>query len=57
MLEEISAEIQLIFVIIVIAILFVLVLWNNKRNRKKRFDREQRNFRKNIHEKRKNRKR
>jgi FtsZ-interacting cell division protein ZipA len=51
MLEHISAENQLILVVIAIAILFVLVLWNNKRNQKKRYEREQRNFRKTFYNK------
>lgn len=51
MLEQISAENQFILLVIGIGILFVLVLTNNKRNRKKRFEREQRNFRKNFYSK------
>lgn len=53
MLNQLSAENQLILVVIGIAILFVLVLLNNKRNAKKRFEREQRNFRKNFYSKKK----
>jgi hypothetical protein len=51
MFDQLSAENQLILVVIGIAILFVLVLLNNKRNAKKRFEREQRNFRKNFYSK------
>ncbi len=55
-LNSFSEETQLILVIIAIAVLFVLVLLNNKRNKKLRYDREKRNFNKNYYKKRKNHK-
>jgi len=51
MFEELSPEMQFIVVIVGLALLFLLVLWNNKRNTNKRFDRDKRNFRKNFYEK------
>ena len=54
MLEQFSTDMQFIIVIIAIAILFFLVLFNNKRNRQKRYDRKNRNFRRNFYEKKKN---
>lgn len=51
MLEELSPEMQFVLVIVGLAILFLLVLWNNKRNKSKRFNRDKRNFRKNFYEK------
>jgi len=52
-LNALSEETQLILLIIAIAILFLLVLFNNKRNKKLRYDREKRNFNKNYYKKRK----
>ncbi|WP_192901725.1 hypothetical protein [Psychroflexus aestuariivivens] len=51
MLEELSPEMQFILIIVGLAVLFLLVFWNNKRNKSKRFDRDKRNFRKNFYEK------
>ncbi|MFC5046428.1 hypothetical protein HN014_13810 [Aquimarina sp. TRL1] len=48
MLASLSEETQLVLAIIGIAILFGIVLWNTKRNRKKLYHREQRNFKKNY---------
>ncbi len=48
MLDALSEEIQLIILIIIIAVLFFLVSWNNKRNKNKLYHRDQRNFRKNY---------
>lgn len=51
-LKHLSEETQLILLIIAIAILFILVLFNNKRNTKIRYDRDKRNFNKNYYKKR-----
>jgi hypothetical protein len=51
-LKHLSEETQLIILIIAIALLFILVLFNNKRNTKLRYDREKRNFNKNYYKKR-----
>jgi hypothetical protein len=51
-LKNLSEETQLIILIIAIALLFILVLFNNKRNTKLRYDREKRNFNKNYYKKR-----
>ncbi|MFN2261441.1 MAG: hypothetical protein ABR595_05200 [Psychroflexus sp.] len=56
MLEKLSPEMQFILVIVGLAILFLLVLLNNKRNKKKRFDRDKRNFRRNFYDKKQNQK-
>ena len=53
LLNSLSEETQLLLVIIAIALLFVLVLLNNKRNKKLRYDRDKRNFNKNYYSKRK----
>ncbi len=50
-LNNLSEETQLIFLIIAIALLFVLVLFNNKRNKKLRYDRDKRFFNKNYYKK------
>lgn len=50
-LAELSNDIQVILLIVGIALLFGIVLWNNKRNQHKRYNRDKRNFRKNYHEK------
>ena len=51
-LNSLSEETQLILLIVAIAVLFVLVLFNNKRNKKLRYDRDKRNFNKNYYKKR-----
>lgn len=56
MLEQFSPDTQFIFVIIIIAILFLLVFLNNKRNKQKRYDRKNRDFRRNFYEKKQNKK-
>lgn len=56
MLEQFSPDIQFILVIVGIAVLFLLVLFNNKRNKRKRYDRKHRNFRQNFYEKKQNQK-
>ena len=53
MFSSISEETQLILSIIGIAILFVLVMWNSKRNNRKLYGRNKRDFRKNYFEKKK----
>ncbi len=50
-LKSLSEETQLILLIVAIAILFGLVLLNNKRNNKLRYDREKRKFNKNYYKK------
>ena len=52
-LKNLSEETQLIFLVVVIAVLFVLVLLNNKRNKKLRYDRDKRHFTKNYFKKKK----
>lgn len=42
---------KLILIFIVLAILFLMVVWNMKNNRKKFYDRESRDFRRNLQEK------
>lgn len=54
MVSDISIEGQVLFLILLIALLFSLVIVNNKRNKKKQYERESRNFRKNFYSKRKN---
>ncbi|MCH8534037.1 MAG: hypothetical protein LAT51_03115 [Flavobacteriaceae bacterium] len=54
MLENISEEYQIIGVVVVLAILFLLVVWNHRRNTKKQYNRDKRNFRKNYFKKKKN---
>lgn len=54
MLENISAENQLIGIVIFLAIMFLLVVLNHRRNTKKQYDRNKRNFRKNYFKKKNN---
>ncbi|WP_158250413.1 hypothetical protein [Aquimarina sp. I32.4] len=51
MLNSLSQETQLILMVIAIGILFALVTWNTKRNKKKLYNRDERNFRKNYSKK------
>lgn len=51
MFNALSEETQLTLVIIGIALLFIIVIWNSKRNKKKLYSRDQRNFRKNYQKK------
>lgn len=51
MFDTISEETQLILTVIVIAVLFVLVTWNTKRNKNKLYNRNERNYRKNYFKK------
>ncbi len=53
MFDSLSEEIQLILMVIGIAILFVAVSWNTKRNKRRFYDRNKRNFRKNYMDKKK----
>lgn len=53
MLDNLSGQTQFILTIIVIAVLFVLVSANNKRNRNKRNNRTKGDFRQRIEERRK----
>lgn len=53
MFDSLSEETQLILVIIGIAILFAVVMFNTKRNKRKLYDRENRDFRKNYFKKKK----
>ncbi len=48
MFDSLSEEIQLLLLIIGIAILFIIVLWNSGRNKKKLYHRKNRDFRKNY---------
>lgn len=50
-LKNLSEETQLVLLIIAIAILFILVILNNKRNKKLRYDRDKRHFNKNYYKK------
>lgn len=50
-LKNLSEETQLVLLIIAIAILFILVILNNKRNKKLRYDREKRHFNRNYYKK------
>lgn len=54
--ESLTADLQLIFLIVGIAILFLVVYWNNKRNQHKRYNRTKRNFRQNVEVKKKSKK-
>lgn len=56
MFDFLSEETQLILLVIAIAILFIVVMWNTKRNKQKLYNREQRQFRKNYLKKKKKRK-
>ncbi len=53
LLESLSADLQLVLLIVGIALLFGLVFINNKRNQNKRYHRSKRNFRQNFEEKKK----
>ncbi len=53
MFDSLSEETQLILMVIGIAILFIAVSWNTKRNKRSLYDRGKRNFRKNYMEKKK----
>lgn len=53
LLESLSADFQLVILIVGIAILFLVVFWNNKRNQHKRYNRTKRNFRQNVEVKKK----
>ncbi len=53
MLDSFSEETQLILVVIGIAILFAIVMWNSGRNKKKLYHRVNRDFRNNYLKKRK----
>ncbi len=48
MFDSLSEETQLILMVIGIAILFVLVSWNTKRNKNKLYGRGKRNFKNNY---------
>lgn len=51
MLENLSEETQLIIAIIGIAVLCLIVFANNRHNKRKQYQRKNRNFQKNYHEK------
>lgn len=53
MFDSLSEENQIILAIIGIAILFAIVMWNSKRNKKKLYNRDGRDFRKNYFKKKK----
>ncbi|WP_378177029.1 hypothetical protein [Aquimarina sp. SS2-1] len=53
MFDSLSEETQLILVVIAIALLFFAVRWNSGRNKKKLYDRDKRDFRKNYYNKKK----
>ncbi|MEW7280072.1 hypothetical protein ABW636_15870 [Aquimarina sp. 2201CG1-2-11] len=48
-----SEQTQLILTVLAIAVLFVIVSWNTKRNKNKLYNRDKRNFRKNYEKKKK----
>lgn len=54
MLENISAENQIIAIVVFLALMFLLVVLNHRRNIKKQYNRDQRKFRKNYYKKREN---
>ncbi|MEB3344530.1 hypothetical protein U6A24_03605 [Aquimarina gracilis] len=54
MFDSLSEETQVILIIIGIAILFLAVSFNTKRNKRRLYDRDKRNFRKNYMNKKKN---
>ncbi len=56
MLDSLSPLMQLVFVIILIAVLCLVVFANNRRNNKKRYNLKNRNFQKDYYEKRKEKK-
>ncbi len=53
MFDSLSEETQIILMIVGIAVLFIAVSWNTKRNKRRLYDRGKRNFRKNYMEKKK----
>jgi len=53
MFDALSEETQLVIVVIGIALLFVIVRWNSARNKKKLYNRDTRDFRKNYFNKKK----
>jgi len=53
MFDALSEETQLVLVVIGIALLFVIVRWNSGRNKKKLYNRDTRDFRKNYFKKKK----
>ncbi|WP_199729941.1 hypothetical protein [Aquimarina sp. AD10] len=53
MFDSLSEEIQLILMVVGIAILFIAVSWNTKRNKNKLYGRKKRNFKKNYFDKKK----
>ncbi|MAQ75473.1 MAG: hypothetical protein CL613_03970 [Aquimarina sp.] len=55
MFDSLSEETQLIIMVVGLAALFALVMWNTKRNKEKFYGRRKRDFRRNFKEKRKNR--
>ncbi|MGB2087278.1 MAG: hypothetical protein ACPHVL_01445 [Psychroflexus salarius] len=56
MFSELSPEMQMIAVIIGLAVLFILVMLNHKRNQQKRQSRKDKAFGKSVSERRKNKK-
>tara|TARA_R110002020_G_scaffold387546_1_gene598244 strand:+ start:48358 stop:48528 length:171 start_codon:yes stop_codon:yes gene_type:complete len=54
MLDNFSEQTQLIILIIIIAALVLLVFANNRKNKNKLYDRKGRDFKKNFHERKKN---
>ncbi|RZT00277.1 hypothetical protein [Aquimarina brevivitae] len=55
MFDSLSEETQLLVMVLGLALLFILVMWNTKRNSSKFYGRKKRDFRKNVQEKKKNR--
>ncbi len=55
MFDTLSEETQLVIVVIGIALLFFIVRWNSGRNKRKLYDRDKRDFRKNYFKKSKER--
>ena len=53
MFDALSEKTQLILLLIGIAILFGAVLWNSSRNKRKLYNRDAKNFRKNYFKKKK----
>ncbi len=51
MFDSLSEETQLILMIVGMAVLFILVSWNTKRNKNKLYDRRKRSFKKNYFDK------
>jgi len=56
MFSELSPEMQMVAVIIGLAVLFILVMLNHKRNQQKRQSRKGKAFGKSVSERRKNKK-